>query len=146
MNIVSQLLPTFTHFPQDPEAVDLDIETIFGIIEKDDQFKRLIETRDKSDIISGINEAFQMLFEAASPQERPTVEIFPDACLMISVLQQWMIRHLCKRLLQILTPEGMAVNYVKVPRSYREVYFKYQDHFNLRNLVMKSLKRLDNVQ
>ena len=146
MNIVSQLLPTFTHFPQDPEAVDLDIETIFGIIEKDDQFKRLIETRDKSDIISGINEAFQMLFEAASPLVQPTVEIFPDACLMISVLQQWMIRHLCKRLLQILTPEGMAVNYVKVPRSYREVYFKYQDHFNLRNLVMKSLKRLDNVQ
>ena len=124
----------------------MDVEIIFSIIEKDYQFKMLIETRDKSDIISGINEAFQMLFEAASPQEQHMVAIFPDACLMISVLHQWMIRHLCKRLLQILTPEGMAVNYLKVPRSYREVYFKHQDHFNLRNLVMRSLRRLKNTQ
>lgn len=120
------------------------MDTVFGIIERDEQFKRLIETRDKCDIVSGINEAFQMLFEAASPEDQHTVEIFPDACLIISIIQQWLIRYLCKRLLQILTPEGMAVNYRKIPRSYREVYFKHQEHFNLKNLVMKQLTWLKN--
>ena len=113
---------------------------MFAVVEKDDQFKRLIETRDKPDIISSINEAFQMLFDAASPDEEYMVEIFPDACLMISLIQQWLIRYMCKRLLQILTPEGMAVNYRKIPYVYREVYFKQQEHFSLKNLVMKQLK------
>ena len=83
-----------------------------------------------------------MLSQGSGPDSQDCIEIFPDACLMISILQQWLIRYLCKRIMQILTPEGMAVHYRKVPRSYREVYFKQQEHFSLKNLVANALNRL----
>ena len=83
-----------------------------------------------------------MLLQGSGPDSQASIEIFPDACLMISILQQWLIRYLCKRMMQILTPEGMAVHYRKIPRSYREVYFKQQEHFSLKNLAVDALKRL----
>ena len=55
---------------------------------------------------------------------------------------QWLVRYLCRRLIQLLTPEALAVHLYKIPKVYVQGYLKIQVHFSLKNLVEKQLKML----
>ena len=57
--------------------------------------------------------------------------------LVVAVLQQWMISYLCKRLLQLMTPEALVTNHKKIPSHYISHYLNCQSHFNLKDLIVR---------
>ena len=64
------------------------------------------------------------------------------SCILISILLNWLIRHACKRLMHIMTPEALAVQNRKIPRSYIQCYLQVQSHFSLKDLLMRQCTML----
>ena len=86
---------------------------------------------------AAVVEAMQVLHTAP---ERPcndsiSMEVSVEACLVISLLQQWLIRHLCKRLMQLMTSEALTLHCKKIPATYIDNYLTHQQHFSLRQLI-----------
>ena len=63
---------------------------------------------------------------------------------MVVVLQQWLVRHLTKRMMQLMTSEAFTEHRSKIPSSYLENYLAFQTHFSLNNLIRKYLSGLAN--
>ena len=60
-----------------------------------------------------------------------------EGCLMLALLQQWLVRYLCKRLMQLMTSEAFILNRNVLPSSYLENYISFQAHFSLKKLILK---------
>ena len=123
---------------QDPDELELDMHSIFAKVEEDIQFKEIMSDTNEQRVLESIDEALQVLHDApevANGERR--VEAFADSLLVISVLQQWIVRHFCKCLMQLMTPEALAIHYHNIPKTYRENYFAHQDHFSLMALIKK---------
>ena len=56
--------------------------------------------------------------------------------LVAGILQQWLINYLCKRLLQLMTPEALVTNHKKLPNHYINHYLNQQSHFCLKDAVV----------
>eukprot|EP00118_Oscarella_pearsei_P023946 m.294339 g.294339 ORF g.294339 m.294339 type:complete len:5643 (+) comp40744_c0_seq7:98-17026(+) len=57
------------------------------------------------------------------------VETLTQAFAVASVLQ-WMVYHVCSRLLQIAIPEAIVLNAQVLPHSYSRQYLHHQHHFS----------------
>ena len=58
-----------------------------------------------------------------------------QGCLVVQLLQQWLVRHLTKRMMQLMTSEAFTEHRSKIPSSYLENYLACQAHFSLKNLI-----------
>ena len=58
-----------------------------------------------------------------------------QGCLVVLLLQQWLVRHLTKRMMQLMTSEAFIEHRSKIPSSYLENYLAYQAHFSLTHLI-----------
>ena len=93
---------------------------------------------------------FHVLLFASQPLQHDStftsfkVAVSKGAALVIAVLQQWLIRYMCKSLMQLMTPEALALHQQKIPISYRRSYLLYQDHFSLKDLITKYWERVSN--
>ena len=63
--------------------------------------------------------------------------------LIIAVLQQWLVRYLVKRLMQLMTPEALVLNQKKIPHSYLVDYLTYQHHFSLQEVIKVTVEAMD---
>jgi hypothetical protein len=93
-------------------------------------------------------EALKMLKEAPLPDMEAKwrsgyQEITAEGCLVIQVLQQWLVRHLIKHIMQIMTAEALTENYPKLPSFYLRNYLNFQTHFSLSNLIGAYLNGLE---
>jgi hypothetical protein len=70
------------------------------------------------------------------------MEALPEVYVVITVAVQWLTKHLCKRLLQVLAPEGLAVYHKSIPASLSKYYMDYQEHFSLKALLGKCAKEM----
>lgn len=70
-------------------------------------------------------------------ETKQSLEISGSTQLVVTVLQQWLIMYLCKRLMQLMTPEALVTNHKKIPSHYICHYLHCQNHFNLKNLIEK---------
>ena len=63
----------------------------------------------------------------------------PDdgSSFLAAVLLQWLVTYLCKKLMQLMTPEALLNNHNKIPSYYISAYLKHQKHFSLKNVVEK---------
>ena len=64
-------------------------------------------------------------------------------CLVVTLLQQWLVRYLCKRLMQLMTSEAFILNRNVLPSSYLENYISFQAHFSLKELILKYYQALE---
>ena len=55
----------------------------------------------------------------------------------MTLLQQWLVRYLCKRLMQLMTSEAFILYRNVLPSSYLENYISFQAHFSLQKLILK---------
>ena len=55
----------------------------------------------------------------------------------MALLEQWLVRYLCKRLTQLMTPEALILRRRKIPSSYLASYLTFHTHFSLKELTMK---------
>ena len=60
-----------------------------------------------------------------------------EGCLVVALLQQWLVRHLCKQLMQLMTSEAFTLYRNKLPSSYLENYLSFHAHFSLQDVILK---------
>ncbi len=86
------------------------------------------------DIYSAIIEAFDALH---NPRAEANIhqDISINALLVISAVTQFLVRLLCKRVMQLMTSDALCVHHRRVPTSYIQTYLNHQNHFSLKSLV-----------
>jgi len=71
-----------------------------------------------------------------------TEALSPVTQLIWSLLVQWLVRHLCKHLLKLMTPEALVLHEEQIPASYIQHYLSYQKHFSLKDLIQQQLDKV----
>ena len=122
-----------------------DADQLFdAILTEDHEFNQAFTHIQHGNALAVVDEALHVLFH---PKEKDApIEVNVNACLVISLLLQWLVRYLCRRLIQLLTPEALAVHLLKIPIVYVQSYLKLQEHFSLKNLLANQLKMLQKNQ
>ncbi len=115
----------------------MDAAHIFPLLEKDASFEAVLQTLTIDSANNAVNEAIQVLHTAPDPNEEgvASYEMSQEACLVVSILQQWLIRYLCKTLMQLMTPEAICLHRKKIPGSLIDNYLTHQQHFSLKKLL-----------
>lgn len=131
------LLYLILQFPYD--ELCLDTLHVFALIERDPEFAGLVPTlRDQHSVVAeAIVEAMKVLHTAPGPKDynQQIEELSPNGCLVVSLLEQWLIRYFCKRLMQLMTSEAIILHRKKLRSSYIANYLKFQTHFSLKDLI-----------
>ena len=116
----------------------MDAAHLFPLLEKDASFEAALESLTVESANEAVNEALQVLHTAPDPNEEGVAsqhEMSQEACLVVSVLQQWLIRYLCKTLMQLMTPEAICLHRKKIPASLIDNYLTHHQHFSLKKLL-----------
>ena len=126
------------------EELKLDAEHVSNLVCSDPEFHGLLQNITPQGVLQGVAEAMEKLHEAPSPQggNVPNVGLSPEGCMMVALGVQWLVRHLCKRLMQLMTPEALIVHRKKMDSSYLVNYLKHHSHFSLKELIRDRLATL----
>ena len=115
--------------------------SLFRILRFNVAFAEYIERLTDHSVMVAISEALEVLNSQSCYQNR---DLSVGACLMISLILQWAVRHLCKALMQVMTPEGIVAFHKKIPSSYVLNYLENQAHFSLEKLIFCQNRALQN--
>ena len=127
--------------------LQLDADQLFGTVLRDQEFSQLIAQIHHGNALAVVDEALQVLFNESHLHEKDApLQIYNHACLVISLMAQWLVSYLCKRLMQLLTPEALIVHLNQIPKCYIQSYLQLQEHFSLKNLLAKQFKKLEENQ
>ena len=113
----------------------LDTKAIFNLISADPKYNRVILDMESSDIKEAVISAMDLICDSPKP-----VLISELSCFIITLFQQWLVRVLCKKAMQLLTPEALILQHKSIPSTYIENYLLCQEHFSLRKLISLLLK------
>ena len=123
--------------------LQFEADRLFGLISRDKEFNQLISQINHGNALAVVDEALHVLFHGPHPNNKDAfIAIYDDACLVIFIMVQWLLCYLCKKLLQLLTPEALIVHLNQIPKYYVQSYLQVQEHFSLKNLVGKQHKKL----
>lgn len=144
---IQEALIKHAHFriPEcDDEEIDNAAQHIFEMImhSKDAEFQRILDNLQSQNIISIVDEAFNCLYNGPHPRNtEKEFGIYTDTCTVISVIMQWLVMYLCKRLMQLVTPEALVIHNQEIPRYYSQYYMKFQEHFDFKGMINQQLKK-----
>ena len=126
------------------EELKLDAEHVSNLVCSGPEFHGLLQNITPQGVVQGVAEAMEKLHEAPSPQggNVPNVGLSPEGCMMVALGVQWLVRHLCKRLMQLMTPEALTVHRKKMDSSYLVNYLEHHSHFSLKELIRNRLATL----
>ncbi len=120
-----------------------DVPALFEIVEQDPEFKEIMSEMDEDEAEASVDEALEVLHCFPGPEENMgSCSTHTDSCLVIAVLQQWLVRYLCRRLMQVMTPEALAIHQLRIPNSYCVNYLMHQYHFSLKDLISSQFQLL----
>ena len=137
----------FHHYFQcSAEEMQLDAREVMEHVLRDSEFAGQVlrmstENSSTETIYMAAIEALEALYSTRSIDEVQK-EVSANACLMISVMTQWLVRHLCKRLMQLMTSEALCMHHRRIPTSYIQAYLNHQYHFSLKALLESQTKIL----
>ena len=118
----------FTQYSADQLKSDAD--RLFDAILRDKEFSQLFSQINHGNALAVVDEALHVLFHGPHPNNKDAlIAIYDDACLVIFIMVQWLVCYLCKRLLQLLTPEALIVHLNQIPKYYVQSYLQLQEHF-----------------
>ena len=86
---------------------------------------------------SNVPELLQIALSILKQQEPSQQPTDSDITLVHVLFQQWLVMHLYKRLMQLMTPEALVTNHKKIPPYYISHYLNHQCHFNLKDLLVR---------
>ena len=116
--------------------MECDAEYLASLVQSSNpKFERIIKTElnDKATARQAV------LFAFNTPQRG---HIQPVTQLIRSLLVQWLVRYLCKEVMQLMTPEALVLHERQIPASYIHHYLTYQKHFSLKDLIQQQLDRI----
>lgn len=109
---------------------------------KDPEFQRILDNLQSKNIISIVDEAFNCLYNGPHPKNMELdFGIYTDTCTVIAIILQWLVMYLCKRLMQLVTPEALVIHNQEIPRYYSQFYMKFQEHFDFKRMVSQQLRK-----
>ena len=88
------------------DEIFLDAHHIFNLVRSDPEFDGLIPTLTHAQAVGAIAEAMRMLHTAPAPQDDVHLDLSPESCMAISLLEQWLVRHLGKKLMPVDDDRG----------------------------------------
>lgn len=118
------------------------MESLFQVLRSNVFFDEFVDKLDDISAISAMDDALHILNGEQCSDSSPTLSV--GACLMISLTLRWTVRHLCKALMQVMTPEAVVIFHKKIPSTYLKNYLKNQEHFDLNNLIDWQYKSICN--
>ena len=109
----------------------MDADSIFNVLSQVEALQEL-DARDYAheDIAYGIEKAFELLYNTDYNQDLES-----DGFLIIQIIEQILIRYVIKKMMQLMTPEGIVLNNEIIPQSYIVNYLKFQTHFSLKDTI-----------
>ena len=134
---------SFTQFT--PEELADDARYVTNLVTRDSQFAGRFSVLTKPDILQAVPEALEGLYHihAGGTKMTARADLSINACMVISVFLQWLVRHLAKRLIQLMTMEAVTSHYRTLPLAYTETYLQHQSHFHLKTLIEKQIQVLE---
>ena len=131
------------HIPQCPaEEMKHDAECLFRLVlSSNPNFEGAMKTEVKD--MKTAKTAIHSALEALQRKHIDfTEELSPSTQLMWSLLVQWLVRHFCKQLIQLMTPEALVLHEEQIPASYIKHYLSYQKHFSLKDLIQQQFDKV----
>lgn len=134
-----------------------DVKHVMQLVSRDSQFAGQLSSLTNEEVLVAVPEALQGLYHS---KKGGRTDLSINACMVISgifygyyhhhyyyvyfvVFLQWLVRHLCKRLMQLMTTEALTARYRTLPHPYTECYLKDQSHFNLHALIDRQLQVME---
>ena len=117
--------------------LEMDAKHVYNIIGSDPKIKDVFQTLTHQNAHDAIVKAFDVLstpLEPSSKLQKPKT-LTPGACMVVSLLQQLLVRLFTKRLMLLMTTEAIILNRNRIPSTYLENYLCYQAHFSLRKNI-----------
>ena len=113
----------------------MDSAYLLDIAACDTEFNGLLENIKVREAGEAVAEAFNSLHSDAHLQGQ--LYLTPMGCLVVSLLQQLLVRLLIKRLMNLMTAEAVILHRNKIPHSYLRNYLNCQAHFGLNEVIKK---------
>ncbi len=122
----------------------MDASHVISLIKHDAKFEGLLQKLKHQEAIEAVADAFNLLHSAPGPEEKGgQVDLTPDGCMVVALLQQLLIRLLTKRLMNLMSAEAIILNRNKIPLSYLENYLSNQTHFSLKKTISSCFETLN---
>ncbi len=127
--------------------MEIDAECVFNIVGSDSKFEGILHNLTQQDAHCAVVEAFNILLTASEPTSKSPelTTLTSGACMVISLLQQLLVRIFTKRLMLLMTTEAVILNRNKIPSTYLENYLCYQAHFSLKKNITNFHSALKNT-
>ena len=122
--------------------MECDAEYLASLVQSSNpKFERIIKTElnDKATARQAVLCAFNTLQRAPIDLTQP---LAPVTQLIWSLLVQWLVRYLCKEVMQLMTPEALVLHERQIPALYIRNYLTYQKHFSLKDLIQQQLDKI----
>jgi len=124
----------YVQFPM--TELEADADHLFQLIQHDPKYDGLLRNLTHDDAMHAVADALNLLYNAPGPQEDGgQLDLTPEGCMVVSLLQQLLVRLLMKRMMQLMTTESVILYRNKIPHSYLNHYLTFQAHFSLKDLV-----------
>ena len=115
------------------QELQYDAEYLFALVQSEIQDSSLEEVNISA---STVIETFEILRSIPdSSVAQGDIQFTDDIGLIIRLLVQWFIHYLCKSLMQLMTPEALALLHKRIPDPYSWSYLVVQEHFSLKCLL-----------
>ena len=131
-----------------------------------------LENCEPDAISQWVAEALDLVYTGAAPPDIDTIDYdtceedqfktlgaSDGACMVTALIAQWLVRFMCKKLMQLMTPEAAILKrkyynvfvvyfviinllFRSIPISYLETYLNFQTHFNIKELITKHVHML----
>ena len=108
---------------------------MFDIVARDTEFNGLLQNMKIREAGKAVVEAFNVLH--SDTQLKGQVNLTSMGCLVVSLLQQLLVRLLTKKLMNLMTAEAVILHRNKIPHSYLRNYLNCQVHFSLKEVITK---------
>ena len=131
------LLPSYYNIFQYPMTEFVaDTDHILHLISSDPKFDDLLQTLTHDDVMYAVTDTFNLIYSASTPEKNiKTLDLTPAGCLAVSVIVQLLVCQMTKRVMQLMTPEGLILKRNKIPLFYINHYLNCQTHFCLKNVI-----------
>ena len=134
------------YFPQfSVEETKCDAEHLFSLVlSSNPDFKGVMGTEMKDPVSArvAVISALDTLLRGHTDSTYAAYAVAPATQLIRSLLIQWLVRHFCKRLMQLMSPEALVLHERQIPASYIHNYLTYQKHFSLKDLIKQQLHKI----
>ena len=128
--------------------LEMDADHLFPLLFRDAAFEGAYQNLTIDSAHQAVSKALEVLHTATDPQEEGVVqtEMSPEASLVVGLLQQWLVRHMTKQLMKLMTSEAVTLHRKQIPASYIDNYLTYQQHFSIKKLLELQLRALEYKQ